>query len=139
MTDKAHEPSASAGPPPAADPQDPLPEGTFLYRRIFSYGVAVAIIALLALVVWRIEGDADLRRVATSLCWLLFVTVTYYMVAPSAEQVVKMMQTAKLFLGGVKVRQEAEAENDAGRAAATTVVEKPAEPEPVDAAPTSRR
>lgn len=80
-----------------ADPQDPLPEQSFLYRRIFSYGIAVSLIGLIAFVVWRIQGDNELREIALYLCLLLFVVVTYYMVAPSAEHVVKMIQLGKLW------------------------------------------
>lgn len=79
------------------DPQDPLPEQSFLYRRIFSYGVAISLIGLIAFVVWRIEGDDQLREIALYLCTLLFIVVTYYMVAPSAEHVVKMIQLGKLW------------------------------------------
>lgn len=79
------------------DPQDPLPEPSFLYRRIFSYVMAVALVGLIAFVVWRIEGSDQLREVALYLCTLLFVVITYYMVAPSAEHVVKMVQLGKLW------------------------------------------
>lgn len=141
MTD---EPQANAGPPPTADPQDPLPEGSFFYRRVFSYVLSICIIALLALVIWRIDGADELRRVALYLCLLLFMIVTYYMIAPSAEQVVKMLQTAKLFAKGITMRQTATAESPSGRATTQTTVE-PARPRPprsgsdFDAAPTSRR
>lgn len=88
------------------DPQDPLPESTFFYRRVFSYGLSVSLVGLLALTVWRIDGADELRAVALYLCVLLFVVITYYMIAPSAEHVVKMMQTAKLFLNNVHIRQD---------------------------------
>ena len=107
MTEATSE--ASSGPPPAVDLQDPLPESAFFWRRAFSYVVAVALIALLALVVWRLDEAAELRQVAGYLCLLLFMVVTYYMVAPSAEQVVKILQTAKLLGQGVSIRKEATA------------------------------
>lgn len=132
MTEEA----ANAGPPPSADPQDPLPESAFLYRRIFSYGISICLIGLLALTVWRIDGADELRRVALYLCVLLFVVVTYYMLAPSAEQVVKMMQTAKLFLNGVRVRQTASAETPQGRAtSSTTVAQRPMSSHPAPMSP----
>lgn len=81
----------------STDPQDPLPEQSFLYRRIFSYGTAVSLIGLIAFVVWRIDGDEQLREIALYLCVLLFMVVTYYMVAPSAEHIVKMIQLGKLW------------------------------------------
>lgn len=77
--------------------QDPLPEGKFFYRRIFSYVLSGLFILLLAYVILRIDNNDDLRRVALYLCVLLFVVITYYMVAPSAEHVVKMVQAARIF------------------------------------------
>lgn len=79
------------------DPQDPLPEQSFFYRRVFSYVIAVSLLGLIAFVVWRIDGADQLREIALYLCLLLFVVVTYYMVAPSAEHVVKMIQLGKLW------------------------------------------
>lgn len=146
MTDKPPA-TASAGPPPTADIQDPLPEGSFFWRRLFSYAVSTAIIALLAIVVWRLDGDDELRQVALYLCLLLFMVVTYYMIAPSAEQVVKMLQTAKLFMQGVRTTATATAQNKQGRASTTTTTGLPPTPSQsppnqrgsdFDAAPTSR-
>lgn len=79
------------------DAQDPLPEQSFFYRRLFSYVMAISLIGLIAFVVWRIDGSDQLREVALYLCTLLFVVVTYYMIAPSAEHVVKMIQLGKLW------------------------------------------
>ena len=80
------------------DPQDPLPEPTFTYRRIFSYGLSLALIGLLAGVIWRMDDGDMLRQVALYLCVLLFFVITYYMVAPSAEQIVKIIQAAKVVI-----------------------------------------
>lgn len=112
--------AATAGPPPSADIQDPLPESNFFYRRVFCYGVSVILLGMLSLIVWRLQGDEELRMVAMYLCLLLFMVVTYYMIAPSAEQVVKMLQTAKLFTRGVRTTATATAENEMGRASTTT-------------------
>lgn len=114
-------PEASAGPPPSVDLQDPLPESTFFYRRVFSYAVSVALLGLLGFVIYQIDEAAELREVALYLCLLLFIVITYYMIAPSAEQVVKMLQTAKLFASGVRMRQESEATSESAHS--VTVVE----------------
>lgn len=100
---------ASSGPPPTVDVQDPLPESAFFYRRVFSYALSIGLLALLGVVVWRMESASELKVVAGYLCLLLFVIVTYYMIAPSAEQVVKMLQTAKLLARGVVIEKEAKA------------------------------
>ena len=87
------------------DPQDPLPEPKFTYRRIFSYGVSLALLAILGLIVWRIDDGDALRQLALYLCVLLFFVITYYMVAPSAEQIVKLIQSARVL---VATRQDKE-------------------------------
>jgi len=86
--------------------QDPLPESTFFYRRIFSYAVSVVILALLGYIIHRMNDAAQLRMVASYLCVLLFCVITYYMIAPSGEQVVKMFQTAKMTISGVNIRHD---------------------------------
>lgn len=129
--------TATVGPPPSVDIQDPVPESNFFYRRIFSYFLSVVLLALLLLAVWRIEESAELRRVASYLCMLLFTVITYYMIAPSAEQVVKMLQTAKLFTAGVTTHATATAESAAGSATSTTTTGMAVDPE-VDAAPRGR-
>lgn len=134
---------ANAGPPPSVDIQDPLPEGTFLWRRVFSYGVSAALLALIALVVWRMESASELKQVALYLCLLLFMVVTYYMIAPSAEQVIKMIQTAKMLIHGVTVHNKASASDDPDghrQAETSTTVGRPAPAPEIeeDAAPRGR-
>lgn len=90
----------------AHDLQDPLPESSFFYRRVFSYLTCIALTALLAFIIYRMDDPTSLRDVALYLCVLLFFTITYYMVAPSGEQVVKMVQTAKMLISGVRVRHD---------------------------------
>lgn len=143
MSEPEH--NAEAGPPPTADIQDPLPESTFFYRRVFSYVLSVAFVALLAFVIWRMDTASELRQVALYLSLLLWFTITYYMVAPSAEQIVKMLQTAKMFISGVRLNTSATAENDQGRASTETTVGRYREPdgsdfrdEEIDAAPRGR-
>lgn len=80
------------------DPQDPLPEAKFTYRRIFSYSVSLALLAILAFIVWRMDDSDALRQLALYLCVLLFFVITYYMVAPSAEQIVKLIQSARVLI-----------------------------------------
>lgn len=99
--------------------QDPLPESTFFYRRIYSYVTSVVILGLLGFIIYRMDDAAQLRPVAGYLCILLFCVITYYMIAPSGEQVVKMVQTAKMFVSGVRVRPGS-ADEDCGEDRPTT-------------------
>jgi hypothetical protein len=94
-----------------ADQQDPLPEGSFFYRRIFTYVVTLLLLAILGWIVWGltdalaeiVKGDADatatvevLRDIAFySICFAAWLATTY-VIAPSGEQVVKMVQSAKI-------------------------------------------
>jgi hypothetical protein len=87
------------------DPQDPLPEPTWLWRRIFVYGVAAAVLALIWVGVQHLaevsalEPLRGVEALLTTLQWLigaLVCVVTYYLVAPSAEQIVKMVQAASI-------------------------------------------
>lgn len=108
------------------DPQDPLPEASWVWRRVFSFAIAAAVLLVLAgcgYVAYRIVGGIvgkidtmDARNTAQIavaalhtieqmfrlMFWALIVIVTYYMVAPSAEQITKMIQTAGLLKSGVK-------------------------------------
>lgn len=133
--------------PPAAtqplDLQDPLPEANWLWRRVFVFVATAAIFAILiglAIATNRIVGNVvgridtmDARAVAEIakqalvailtmfrlMFWALMVTVTYYMVAPSAEQITKMMQTAGLLKHGVQIASRAVERPDRREVAAT--------------------
>jgi hypothetical protein len=117
-----------------ADLQDPLPESSFFYRRVFSYIVSLAFIALLAFVIYRMDEARELRLVAQYLCILLFCVITYYMIAPSAEQIVKMFQTARVLVRGVDLKTDDPFKAERPPSTARTNFE----PER-DAAPTSRQ
>jgi cation transport ATPase len=111
----------------AHDIQDPLPEANWLWRRVFTFlalvvvfgiliGLAFATNRIVGNVVGRIDtmnaaavADIALRALSVIetmfrlMFWALLVVVTYYMVAPSAEQITKMLQTARLLKAGVQI------------------------------------
>lgn len=78
------------------DPQDPLPEIRFTYRRLFSFGACAAVFALLWRIVDQLQGDDALGEIAKWLIGLNALVVTYYMIAPSAEQIAKIIQAARV-------------------------------------------
>lgn len=108
-----------------ADMQDPLPESNWLWRRVLTFLAIVVIFCLmsgLAYAVHRIVGgvigridnmsaqavaDITIRALGVIeqmfgwMYWSLLVVVTYYMVAPSAEQIAKMIGAVSLLKGGV--------------------------------------
>lgn len=74
-----------------------LPESDFKWRRIFSYVLSVALLALVGVAVYQITDSENLRDTAFWLMVLLWWVITYYMVAPSAEQIARIIQSARLF------------------------------------------
>ena len=76
-----------------------LPESNFIWRRLFSYALAVGLLLLLSVVVYQISESRDLADTAFWLMVLLWWVITFYMVAPSAEQIARIIQSARLFGG----------------------------------------
>lgn len=113
--------------PPVTDLQDPLPEANWLWRRVFTFiamaatfailiGLAIATNRIVGNVVGRIDTMSAeavaaiakqalvvIMRMFTLMFWTLMVLSTYYMIAPSAEQITKMLQTAGLLKAGVQM------------------------------------
>lgn len=81
-------------------PHDPLPEPQFLYRRITTWVVSLIILAIIA---WNVTSLHDLGAiwgivdVTYWLIILLGIVLTYYLIAPSAEQIVKFVQLGGIF------------------------------------------
>jgi hypothetical protein len=66
MSADAPAPVATASSPPIADPQDPLPESNWVWRRVFVFlfgGLAIGGVALVLLMIWGI-GEETLKIVA---------------------------------------------------------------------------
>lgn len=146
----------SDGTKPETDLQDPLPESSWLWRRIFVFSTTAAVLFMLWGAIDRLAAVAlsapQLGVPALlSLCkWIIGFSgmmATYYMVAPSAEQITKMIKTASLLRGGVQVAGRQRVEADGTTETAKTVGRPPAPPVPStrppeadhDAAPRSRR
>lgn len=130
-------------PPPAVDIQDPLPEANWLWRRVFTFvviglaftvaiGLAIALNRIVGNVVGRIDtmdaiNVAQITVVAIKtilqmfqmMFWTVIVVVLFYMIAPSAEQITKMIQTAGLLKHGVQIAQRAVETGDRREVAAT--------------------
>lgn len=78
------------------DPQDPLPEATWSYRRWFTYGVTIACLAGVSWIIHKLAEGQHLAGVAYGLIGLCALLATYYLIAPSAEHVVKLFKAASL-------------------------------------------
>lgn len=119
------------------DLQDPLPESNWLWRRVFVFAVTACVLWMVWGAITRLGASAMLRPelgvpALLDLCkWLLSmlgIIITYYMIAPSAEQMVKMLKTAALLRSGVQIagRQT----TDGTRTEITKTAGRPAPPEP---------
>lgn len=99
------------------DVQDPLPETNWFWRRVYTFALSLISVAF----IWYgIEALYDLRqpdaiyRVTRYMIGVHVLLITYYMLAPSAEQLVKLVQAAKLLQSGVTVRRSASVETPQG-------------------------
>lgn len=80
-----------------SDQQDPLPESSWKHRRWFSFGVTIACLVGVGWIIHKLVEAAHLAGVAYGLIALAALLATYYLIAPSAEHVVKLIQTARIF------------------------------------------
>lgn len=124
------------------DAQDPLPESNWLWRRVFVFGLTIG---LLILVYLKIDSVADVARMGSKeaieglvkllrIClWLIGGLVLFYMLAPSAEQLVKLIQTAKSLRDGVRFTSSSTA--TAGTATTVSTAGQPPEPDRWSLAP----
>lgn len=149
-----------------SDPQDPLPEANWLWRRVFTFAVLLAAFVLalgLAIALNRIVGNIVGRldtmdaksvtaitlraldvilRMFTLMVYVVLVNMLLYIVAPSAEQVTKLIQTARLLRGGVQMSTRARArghgdEREEETAAVIGIPPQPAPPPPLSPEVTS--
>lgn len=116
--------------PTLADPQDPLPESNWVWRRAFIFLFSAAFMVGIWFKVddlGRIAlggNETAIRGLITLLKWS-FATLgslfLLYLVAPSAEQVVKMLATLSAWKAGVSTSSVSRAiAPDGGRAEAST-------------------
>lgn len=129
------------------DVQDPLPESDFKFRRIYSYTATTALIVLLAFIIHKMTEPESLRIAALYLSLLLWFTITYYMIAPSAEQITRIIQAARTLRSGVEMTRTARVDRREGVAEAQTTARRREQPQrpssrpsdPDDVAPRSSR
>lgn len=97
-------------PPPAVDAQDPLPESKWFWRRLYIFIITTVIIIGVFIMVQtmvNLASDQPILIVGAFvkiISWVLlfaWFVMTYYVIAPSGEQIVKMWQAATMFKSGV--------------------------------------
>lgn len=134
--------SAAAGPDPATvrvDVQDPLPETNWFWRRVYTFTlslISISIVIYGVQVLHELKDADNVYRVTRYMIGVHVLLITYYMLAPSAEQMVKLIQTAKLLGAGIPITRKAVVETpEGGRTEVSTTAGAPAPPEPPQAAP----
>ena len=116
-TDKGDQPVTISAPPAdpiTIDPQNPLPEPNFFYRRIIALVVTGAALGL----TWHnLEALHDLRDADKLLelgKWTIgfaALVLTYYFIAPSASELTNMIQSAKIIRSGIEMAEKTAAQN----------------------------
>ena len=118
------------------DIQDPLPESNWLWRRVFTFITTGVILAFLwftledlaaVAVLSPVEGIGALLKISRSLLTFSGLIITYYLIAPSAEQVIKMFKTAALLRSGVQIASRSV--EQPGRKEVAQTVGQPPQPE----------
>lgn len=130
--------SLPAPPPPVsvdAAGQDPLPEAKWFFRRIYIFVLStIFIIGVGWLATWihQQPGGAASEIIAAEykmvrwILLLLWFAITYYLVAPSAEQVTRMWQTASVLKSGTAIFTRQTATGADGSTATATTSTAPA-------------
>lgn len=120
------------------DVQDPLPETNWFWRRVYTFVLSLVSIGMVwyGLVALHSMNQPDaIYRVTRYMIGVHVLLVTYYMVAPSAEQIVKIVQAAKLLRAGVPITRRATVSTAQGqRTEVETTAGYPEEPERAPAA-----
>lgn len=141
------EPAAAATPPTTADPQDPLPEGNWLWRRVFVFAIAALLLAFkwwyagaLGNIALSVNPNTPQGAITDAIeglirtirfdQYLLGGLILFYLLAPSAEQLVKIIQTARFLREGGRITSTAAAASPAGQASSYSTAGKPPEPAP---------
>ena len=139
--------SAQSGDTPATarvDVQDPLPETDWFWRRTYTFVftlISTAFIWYGLEALWNLKQPESIYFVTRYMIFVHVMLITYYMVAPSAEQIIKIVQAAKIIRSGIPMTRSASVETEGTRTEVTTTAgtsEAPqAAPEPAPApAPT---
>jgi hypothetical protein len=122
-------------PPPQVEVQDPLPENNWFWRRVFVFTICSAVfigawIEITTMV--ALAGDNPELIVGAFIQiikWefiIAWCAMTYYLIAPSAEQLGKWMATVNAWKAGIATSTVSTATGADGSVAQATTVSGPA-------------
>lgn len=92
------------------DVQDPLPETNWFWRRVYTFALSLISVAFIWFGLEALNSMREPQLVYSVTRYMIGVHVlliTFYMLAPSAEQIVKLIQAAKLLHAGVPMTRSA--------------------------------
>lgn len=121
------------------DIQDPLPESKWFWRRVFIYLTMGSMLWLLWIAIdimgkaAILEPGEGIQGLVTSIKWMIgfnALVVTYYLLAPSGEQLTRMIQMGSMFRFGVQQAQRTIVRPDGSSESAGTLGKPPAPPVP---------
>lgn len=98
------------------DPQDPLPEGKWFWRRLIVFLSVALLFAGLAWCLARLPAG-DLLAFSRGLMALLALVLVLYLIAPSATQLAELLAALKLRLRGPRTddARPPDCDDDGGR------------------------
>lgn len=121
------------------DVQDPLPETNWFWRRVYTFVLSLVSVAFIMYGLEALQGLGDnenIYRVTRYMIGVHVMLITYYMVAPSAEQIIKIIQSAKIIRSGIPITRSASMQSPGRRTEVKTTAGAPQAPEPPQSAPT---
>lgn len=122
MTDTTNS-ASSENPATAVDVQDPLPESDWFWRRTYTFVLSLLLIGGTAYVLYGLRdfGDADgLLEMGLRILWVLTAVITFYLIAPSAEQLARIIQSARIITSGNTITKTATVETPGGTTTSVT-------------------
>lgn len=141
MNENPHNSASTSGNPvhTQVDVQDPLPETNWFWRRVYTFVLSLVSVGMIWYGLESVTraGDMDsVYKITRYMIGVHVLLITFYMVAPSAEQMVKLIQAAKLLQAGVPVTRRATVQTpQGGRTEVETTAGYPDSPEPQNQAP----
>lgn len=119
MTDSPNNSAKITSDPATArlDVQDPLPETNWFWRRVYTFALSLISVAFIWFGLEALNAMQQPELVWSITRWMIAVHVlliTFYMLAPSAEQIVKLIQSARLLREGIPITRQASVEDRHG-------------------------
>lgn len=113
----------------SVDPQNPLPEASFMWRRLFAAAISAnALVFVWFAAAWLVGGQQwdQLYGLTKLMIYGAGLILTYYFIAPSAAELTNMLATASI----VKHSLTSAAEGALGASGLGAGAPKPAAPAP---------